>query len=143
MALSGSLQIPEKSRMSRAARWLLLVVGVLLVLSAAAHALLGWPAIRAALLTSQAQGDVTQDVGIGWLYGSAAMLTFGVITLTVWWSARAGKVLSVAITAPISLLYLGFGTWAFVHSSLNPHFIGFIILGALLAVASYGLRCRT
>jgi len=126
--------------MSRTARWLLLVAGILLLLTAAAHAFIGWPAIREELLASEAPGSLVRAIGIGWLYGSAAMLTFGVIALTVWWWAQTGKMMMGRVAGVIALLYLGFGTWAFFYSSLNPHFIGFIVLGVLLGAASYELR---
>jgi hypothetical protein len=128
--------------MNRAASWLLLVTGILLLLSGAAHALLGLPAVQGELEAANVADDVGRGIAIGWSYGSAAMLTFGVVVLTLWWKGRTGSVTVGAVALPISLLYLAFGAWAFAYSSLSPHFIGFMVLGALLGAACLGLRGR-
>ena len=125
--------------MKRAAPWMLLITGTLLILSALAHAFLGWRAIRGALIASHAPGDLTEAIGIGWLYGSAAMAAFGVIVLMVGASARAGDLSTVKIVFPIGITYLIFGTAAFLYSSLNPHFLGFIVLGLLATGAPFAL----
>lgn len=126
--------------MRRAAPWLLLVTGILLVSSAAAHGFLGWPAIRDGLVQTQASNDLTRAIGIGWLYGSAAMLAFGVLVLQAWRWARAGQPAASGVAGWIGLLYLGFGTWAYVSSGLNPHFFAFIVPGVLLGMGWVGLR---
>ena len=43
--------------------------GSLLILSSAAHAFLGWPAISAALKETNATAELTTDLTIGWLFG--------------------------------------------------------------------------
>ena len=126
--------------MRRAAPWLLLLAGILLVLSAGAHAFLGWPMVRSELQEFRAADGLLQDVGIGWLYGSAAMLTFAALVLTVWWWTRTGRVVAASVSALISLLYLGFGTWALVESAFDLNFLAFLVLGLLLGLASFGLR---
>lgn len=126
--------------MKRAAPWLLLVTGILLILSAGAHAFLGWPMLRGELQKSRVDDGLIQGVGIGWLYGSAAMLTFGALVLTAWWWTRTGRIVAATVSALISLLYLGFGTWALLESGFEPHFIGFVVIGLLLGLASLGLR---
>ena len=42
------------------------VGGSLLILSSAAHAFLGWPAVRAALKDTNATEELTTDLTIGW-----------------------------------------------------------------------------
>ena len=126
--------------MRRLAPWLLFLVGILLLLSAAAHGFAGWSAMREGLAETDASEDLTQAIGIGWLYGGAAMLAFGVLVLQAWWWARAGKAGAAAIAGWISLLYLGFGGWAYVTSSFNPHFFAFLVPGVLLAVAWLGAK---
>jgi hypothetical protein len=125
--------------MRRASSLVLLVTGILLVFSGAAHALLGWPALRAELAQAQVPGDVSTAVAAGWLYGSGAMLTFGVLVLSIWWAGRRGRSDAARYVAPIALLYLVFGTAAFL-STRDPHFIGFIVLGGLLLFGWFGLR---
>lgn len=126
--------------MSRTARWMLLVTGVLLIASGLAHAFLGWPAIRRELVTSQVPADLGEAIGSGWLYGSGAMLTFGVMVLMVGWPGSAGHVGVAKVAGPIGIFYLIFGVSAWLYSSLNPHFIGFMVLGLLLAGVVYALR---
>lgn len=126
--------------MRRAAPWLLLVTGILLVVSAAAHGVFGWPAIQDGLVTAQAANDLTRAIGIGWLYGSGAMLAFGILVLQAWRWARAGRPGAAGVVGWISLLYLGFGTWAYVQSAFNPHFFAFIVPGVLLGLGWVGLR---
>lgn len=126
--------------MRRAAPWLLLLTGILLILSAGAHAFLGWPMVRSALQESRVDEGVIQAMGIGWLYGGAAMITFGILVLTLWRWTMTGRVTASTVAAQISLLYLGFGAWALVESAFDPQFIVFIVPGCLLGIASFALR---
>jgi len=75
-----------------------------------AHAFLRWPAIRGELVSSQVPADLGKAIGIGRLYGSGAMLTFGVMVLMVGWPGRAGHVGVVKVAGPIlPVLRIGMG----------------------------------
>jgi hypothetical protein len=117
----------------------LLVTGTLLVFSGAAHALLGWPALRTELAQARVPGEVATGVAAGWLNGSGVMLTFGVLVLAIWWAGRRGRSEAARYAAPIALFYRAFGTAAFL-STRDPHFIGFIVLGGLPLFGWFGLR---
>ena len=117
----------------------LLATGVLLVASALAHAGLGWPAIRQALGEGGVDPELALDGGVGWLYGSAAMLTFGVLTLMVWHAVGRGQVSAARVMWPIAALYLLFGAAAYLNTSFAPHFLGFIAIGGLAAFAAYAV----
>ncbi len=60
--------------MSRTRRVVGIVVGVLLLLSAVAHSLLGGEALRTELTAAQVPPDLLRGALIGWYFGGAAML---------------------------------------------------------------------
>jgi hypothetical protein len=129
--------------MTRAGSILMLVVGVLLCLSALAHAFVGWPAIRQALGEAGVDPELALGIGTGWLYGSSAMLTFGVLTIASWGAVRRGNANAGRVMWPVAGLYLLFGTAAYFATSFEPHFLGFIAIGALAAVAAYAVTRST
>jgi hypothetical protein len=63
-------------------------------------------------------------IGAGWLYGSAAMMTFGVLTLMSWRAVSRGNVTAALVIWPIAALYLLFGAAAYLNSSFERHFLG-------------------
>ncbi len=128
--------------MRRASLWMLLAAGLFLLFCGVAHVAVGWRAIRGALQTAGVAHDLVSSIGFGWIYGGAAMFAFGVIVLSVWWWGRTGRFEATRVTSAVSALYLGFGGWAYVTSGLDAFFIGFIVIGVLLAVGSYGLKRR-
>ena len=123
--------------MKRTGTTLMLVTGALLILSALAHAFLGWPAIRQALGEANVDPDLVLGIGVGWLYGSAAMLTFGVLAVMSWRAVVRGNAGAGRVMWPIAGLYLLFGSAAYLYTSFEPHFLGFIAIGALAAFAAY------
>ena len=58
------------------------IAGLLLLLSACAHAGLGWPAMREELMKVSASPDLMASMSIGWYFGSTAMAAFGAIALS-------------------------------------------------------------
>lgn len=112
--------------------------GSLLVLSSAAHAFLGWPAVSAAIKETNATAELTTDLTIGWLFGSVAMLTFGLIVLSFGLRLWRGHDADRRPAMVIAVCYFCFGLAAFVWTHYNPHFIGFMVIGAIVAVAVTG-----
>jgi hypothetical protein len=125
--------------MRRAGTIALLATGVLLVASALAHAFLGWPPIRQALGEGGVDPELVLGLAVGWLYGSAAMLTFGVLTLMSWRAVRHGTINAARVMWPIAGMYLLFGAAAYLNTSFEPQFLGFIAIGALAAFAAYAV----
>ena len=121
--------------MTRARATLGLISGVILLLSSAAHSLLGWKQLRSELESARIPSDLVFSVAIGWHFGGVAMLAFG--CLVIWLFVKRLK----GVTTPsfpalvVALAYLAFGTWAFILSKLNPFFFVFIVPGVLLALA--------
>jgi len=120
------------SRLSSVA---LVIAGLLLLLSAGAHAGLGWPAMRQELMKVAAPPDLMAAMSIGWYFGSAAMATFGAIALTAGVGAVAagGRVFWASMI--VGLAYGGFGlaTYAIYREA---HFLGFVVIGLLAVVGS-------
>ena len=111
-----------------------LLAGAILVLSSAAHSVLGWKRMQGSLAAVNAPADLVKGLEIGWLFGGVAILTFGCIALAVFASLLRGRLVSLLPTALIALAYLWFGAWALVTSG-DPFFYIFIVPGAMLAIA--------
>ena len=112
-----------------------LLAGAVLVLSSAAHSLLGWKQIQKSLAAVQAPADLVQTLEAGWLFGGVAILTFGCIALAVFANAFRGRAVSLLPTGIIALAYLAYGIWALLTTG-DPFFYIFIVPGAMLGVAS-------
>lgn len=116
-----------------------LLAGAILVLSSAAHSVLGWKRMQDSLAATNAPPDLVSGLRIGWLFGGVAILTFGCVALAVFGSALRGGVVSRLPTLLIAVAYLAFGVWALLTSG-NPFFYIFIVPGVLLAIASLPSR---
>ena len=106
-----------------------MVAGSLMLLSAAAHAGLGWPSLRPPLESAGVASDVTDALAIGWYWGSAAMAAFGVITLVSGWKLWRGDMSLVPALLAVAGCYLLFGAVAFVRADFNPRFLLFVATG--------------
>jgi hypothetical protein len=67
------------------------------------------------------------------------MLVFGVIITAIFVKRLRGEPVPTTGPALVSVAYIGFGTWAVMHSN-DPFFFIFIVPGVLLALASIGGR---
>jgi hypothetical protein len=116
-----------------------LLAGAILVLSSAAHSVLGWRQMQSGLAATNVPPDLVQGIRVGWLFGGVAILTFGCIALAVFANVLRGRPVSLLPTALIALTYLWFGAWALVTSG-NPFFYIFVVPGFMLAIASIPTR---
>jgi hypothetical protein len=114
------------------------VAGAMLVLSSAAHSLLGWPAQAAELARTNTPADLATGLEIGWKWGGVAILTFGVIVIATFLKRWRGERVWMLPATLTSVGYLAFGAWALYRSNFDPFFFVFIIPGTLLAVAVSG-----
>jgi len=112
-----------------------LIAGVLMVLSSAAHSLVGWPQMRAPLESAHLPSERILGLGIGWHFGGVAMLTFGAMVIAAFINILRGRSASLAGAFLIAVVYLAFGAWALLVSG-DPFFVVFIVPGVLLALAS-------
>jgi NO-binding membrane sensor protein with MHYT domain len=119
----------------------LVLAGVLLLLSAGAHAGLGWPAMRQELMKVSAPPDLMASMSIGWYLGSVAIAAFGAIALSAGLGAvtAGGRVFLASLI--VGLAYGGFGlaTYAIYR---EPHFLGFVVIGLLAAGGSIRALAR-
>jgi len=108
---------------------------VLILLSSAAHTVLGWKALSEELDAAHVQGDLLLGLRIGWYFGGVAMLLLGINLLALFAARLRGESRPLFPAAVVAIGYLAFGAWALGISG-NPFFTVFIVPGALLAVAS-------
>jgi len=125
--------------LNRARSILGIVAGVLMIASAAAHSLLGWPVLRAKLAESHAPDDLAQGLAVGWHFGGAAMVAFACIVLWVFVRRLRGGPAPLVPPAIIAAAYLAFGAGALAVTG-DPFFLVFIVPGLLLAAASFPRR---
>ena len=124
--------------MSKLRNILGLIAGVILVLSSGAHTFMGWQALGAELAKTNTPAELVTGLEIGWKWGGAAMLVFGVIVTAIFLKRYRGESVPTFGPALVSVAYIGFGAWALVHSNFDPFFFIFIVPGVLLALASTG-----
>ena len=108
-----------------------------MLLSAAAHSLLGWQQLSAELAKTNAPADLVQGLQIGWYWGGAAMVGFGITVLWVFARGSVGAPVNPTPARIIAVLYLVFGAGA-IATTRDPFFMVFIVPGLLLAIASFG-----
>lgn len=125
----------------RAGHYVVGLASVLIFLSAFAHALAGWPALRQALGAS-VDPDVLGAIGVGWHFGSVAMAAFGMLGLTSVWQARRGYVQARWVPITIGVAYVVFGGAAVLVRGAGPHFLTFIVLGGLLFGGALSWKTR-
>ena len=123
------------------ARWragLGLVAGVMLVLSSAAHSVLGWKAIGGELAAAGVPADLTFGLKAGWQFGGASMLAFGIICISMFAMRLRRRSVPSFPAFVIGGVYLVFGAWALAASQFDPFFLIFIVPAILLVAASTG-----
>jgi hypothetical protein len=130
-----------KGPLSRTRCYIGLLTGVLLILSSAAHSLLGWPPQREALLANHSAPELVFNLGIAWNFGGVAIFTFGCITLATFVRALRGRTYSLMPTALIGITYLAFGVAACVIGQ-SLGFLVFVVPGLLLVFVSLAGRAR-
>jgi len=121
--------------MARGRAVLGLVAGGMLILSSAAHSLLGWPALRGQLAAVPVPADLLLGLQIGWQFGGVAMLAFGIVVVALFAKRFRGEDASTGPAAVVAVAYLAFGCWALVASRFEPFLLVFIVPGILLALA--------
>lgn len=113
-----------------------LVAGVMLILSAAAHSLLGGKEMGDQMKALSLPPDLVRGLLVGWHFGGVAMLAFGVIVLALFLRRLKGETVPSFPAWVIGGCYLAFGLFAFVISSFNPFYSVFIVPAILLLVAA-------
>jgi hypothetical protein len=117
-----------------------LVAGVVMILSAAFHSLLGWKQLRSQLESVHAPADLIHALGAGWNFGGAAMLAFGFIVLASFTHRLRGSSVTLRPAIVIGTTYVAFGAGAMAVNDFDPFFLAFVIPGVLLLIASVARR---
>src|SRR5687768_14107289 len=99
------------------------------MLSAGAHGALGWPGLATALHQVNAPPDLVTGLAIGWYFGTATMVAFGLIVLVAGRRLWQGDKTAAAYVWPIAAVYLFFGLGALVATAFNPFFMLFVVTG--------------
>jgi hypothetical protein len=121
--------------MSRICSVSLVAAGLLLVLSSAAHAGLGWPLMASELAKTSAPPDLTSGLAVGWYFGSVAMLAFGVIALVAGFSGVPARGSIFWASLAVGVAYGGFGLATYAVRR-DTHFLGFVAIGTLAVYGS-------
>lgn len=123
--------------MARTRAVLGLVAGAFLLLSAAAHSLLGWKQLQGELAKANVPADLAFGLKVGWQFGGVAMVALGVIALHLFLHRFRGEDVSGLPGLVIAAAYLAFGGWALAASRMEPFFFVFVVPGVLLLLASW------
>lgn len=111
---------------------------LILLLSSAAHSILGWPAMRARLADTTAPADLVLGLGVGWVFGGVCMLAFSAIASWTCVSAWRGSTVALIPLRIIGVVYLLFGLGALWVSGGEPFYAVFVVPALLLLYASTG-----
>ncbi len=110
-----------------------LIGGLFALLSAFAHAFAGWPAMAAPLDQAQVAPDIEGALMVGWCWGSFTLAGTGLVVLGQAWNALRGQRVDRITVGFVSMTYIAFGIWAMLMRDLNPHFLGFVLIGLFSA----------
>ncbi len=112
------------------------IASLLLIASAFAHAVLGWPPFQSTLEQAGVDADVTAALEVGWYFGSVAMLAFGAIVFLAALRAIRGQRAATGSLWIIGASYTVYGLVAYVARDFNPHFLLFVVTGLLVAAVA-------
>ena len=112
-----------------------IVAGVILILSAFAHSILGWKAMSEQLAKTNAPADLVLGLEIDWKFGGPVMLTLGIIAIHMSLNRWRGRPVSTFAPGLMAIMYTLFGIWALAVGR-DPFFMIFVVPGILLAIAS-------
>jgi hypothetical protein len=118
-----------------------LALGVLLALLSLPHALAGWPPLGQVLDASGVVPDVRAGLAVGWVFGSVGLVVMGTVVALASFQLREST-LARHVTAVVGLGQLVFGLCALVYRDGNPHFAGFVAIGAALVAVALSARRR-
>jgi hypothetical protein len=116
-----------------------LIAAAILFLSAGAHSFLGWKSLQPRIEAFGAPADLVTGLRIGWQFGGAAMLVFGVIAAWVFIQRLRGTSVPAFPVVVMGVVYALYGAWAMSVTG-DGFFAIFIIPGVLLLAASWPWR---
>jgi hypothetical protein len=124
-----------KAKLLTAIYW---TMGLLIGLGAFGHGFGGVRPVRAALAAVTLPVDIREVIWIVWYFVSGCMLLCGGLILWAWFAARRSPdVLLVPLVIALFWMVTGVASYAYQH---KPFWLLFLVEGALLLVATLGLR---
>lgn len=121
--------------MNRLCFFLGLSAGIILILIALMHSLIGWQAAKPEFVQAGLRTDLLQGLLINWHFGSVGTLTLGVVVVVLVVQMRRGQpVPSFLPLVLIGCAYCAYGVWALIVADMNPFFCMFILPGTLLVL---------
>ena len=118
----------------------LFLAGAMIVVTAFLHGYVGGGQLLKELEAGGISADLRASVAIGWTAGSLCWAMLGGIVLLTAVRLRRGDGSLRGPGLAIGLLWLGFGLGALALRGLRPHFLIFIVMGALVIAALWALR---
>ena len=109
---------------------------LMLILSALAHSLAGWPGLRAQLIAARVPADLLAGLGMGWHFGGASMLVFGVLMLALFIARFRGERVASWPAILVGAMYIAFAGWVTVQNGWDAFYLVFLVPGALLLAAA-------
>ena len=113
-----------------------MIVGVILILSSGAHSILGWKGLGAELAKTNAPATLVTNLEIGWLWGGAAILIFGIMVIVAFRERARHPGASLRPMLILGIAYTAFGVWAIVRSA-SLFFLIFVVPGVMLIAAAW------
>ncbi len=110
--------------------------GLMLILSAGAHSLAGWPGLGARLRAAQAPADLVAGLAMGWHFGGASMLVFGVLMLALFVARFRGERVAVWPAMLVGTMYVAFAAWVSMQNGWDAFYLVFVVPGVLLLLAA-------
>lgn len=110
--------------------------GLMLILSAGAHSLAGWPGLRAQLLSARVPADLIAGLGMGWHFGGASMLVFGVLMLALFIGRLRGERIASWPAMLVGGMYVAFAAVVTSQNGWDAFYLVFIVPGILLVLAA-------
>ena len=111
-----------------------------MIVSAAAHSLLGWKELKGALGSTQVPADLIQALGLGWHFAGVAMLAFGTIVVALFAQRLLGRTAPLMPANVIAAAYVAYGVGALLVTRFDPFFLVFVVPGIMLSIASVARR---
>jgi len=116
----------------------LLLAGTLLVVSACAHAVMGWWFVHNITATQPPNTGLAGVLGAGWQLGSVSLFAFGLLVLVSGLARRRGEYAAPATIWIIAAVLAGYGAGALL---LGDHkfaliYFGYLVLAVLLVLGA-------
>jgi len=113
---------------------ILFVAGALILLAAIAQGMIFVPHVREDMLEIGMRPTLFRAISLVLYFSVVAMFAFAALVLTGALSLMKGQVPSIAPLLVVAAIYLIFGLGAFFRVAHDVHFLGYAMIGLLVAM---------